>query len=259
MTSPEPLVRFYDLSGPKPWSPACWRTRYALNYKRIPYTVTKLSYPDIKPTCEKLVPSMEGLHATVPIIEILAPPYAVLNDSTPIAELLNERFTEKDGYRELKGIEETKKYEEETLYRGRAIFRWICYDVWANALDENDGSKEFFRSTREERLGCPLKDILKVRGGGEEAVIEDHKVQWLQLKERMSGEDGKGEREFSSQMVREKYGADFVPTATYLDFYDASQFKWIEAANAEKGKKLMNLYGDDTFVKLMNKVKDYET
>lgn len=47
-------------------------------------------------------------------------------------------------------------------------------------------------------------------------------------------------------------------TATYLDFYDASLVKWIEAANAEKGKRLMNLYGDDTFVKLMNKVKDYE-
>lgn len=37
-------------------------------------------------------------------------------------------------------------------------------------------------------------------------------------------------------------------TATYLDFYDASLVKWIEAANAEKGKRLMNLYGDDTFV-----------
>jgi hypothetical protein len=160
--------------------------------------VTKLPYPDIKPTAEKLFPSMEGIHATDPIIEILAPPYAVLNDSTPIAELLNERFTEKDGYRELKMIEETKVYEDETTYRNRAIFRWICYDVWANALDENDGSKEYFKSTREPRLG-PLEDILEVRGGGEEAVIEDHKVQWLKLKERMSEEDGKDDREFYFQ------------------------------------------------------------
>jgi len=239
MTPPEPLVRFYDISGPKPWSPSCWRTRYALNYKRIPYTVTKISYPDIKPIAEKLLPSMEGLKATAPIIEILAPPYAALNDSTPIAELLNQRFTEEDGYRELKGIEETKKYEEDTSNRHPAILRWVCYDVWANALDENDGSKEYFRSTREKKWGCPLEDILEVMGGGEEAVIQDLKVQWLKLKERMSGEDGKGE-------------------PTYLDFYEASLVRWIEAANAEKGKKLMNLYGDDTFTKLMNKVKDYE-
>jgi hypothetical protein len=46
--------------------------------------------------------------------------------------------------------------------------------------------------------------------------------------------------------------------ATYIDFYDASLFRWVEGANVEKGKGLMNLYGDDTFTKLMNKVKPYE-
>jgi ketosteroid isomerase-like protein len=49
-----------------------------------------------------------------------------------------------------------------------------------------------------------------------------------------------------------------LSTATYIDFVDASNFRWVEAANAEKGKRLMNLYGDDTFTKLMNKVKPYE-
>jgi hypothetical protein len=47
-------------------------------------------------------------------------------------------------------------------------------------------------------------------------------------------------------------------TATYIDFYDASRIRWVEAANSEKGKRLMNLYGDDTFIKLVNKVKPYE-
>ena len=46
--------------------------------------------------------------------------------------------------------------------------------------------------------------------------------------------------------------------ATYIDFFDASLFRWVEAANAEKGVRLMNLYEDDTFTKLMNKVKPYE-
>ena len=46
--------------------------------------------------------------------------------------------------------------------------------------------------------------------------------------------------------------------ATYIDFADASNFRWVEAANAEKGKRLVNLYDDDTFIKLMNKVKPYE-
>jgi hypothetical protein len=47
-------------------------------------------------------------------------------------------------------------------------------------------------------------------------------------------------------------------TATYIDFFDASLFRWVEAANAEKGQRLMSLYGDDTFTKLMNVVKPYE-
>ncbi len=103
------LVRFYDLSGPKPWSPACWCTRYALNYKGIPY--------------------------------------------------------------------ETSKY----------------------SLDKTDGSREFFRRTREERLGCLLSEIVEKKCGGEEKCLENLKQQWLPLKERMANEDGTGERKYSSE------------------------------------------------------------
>jgi hypothetical protein len=47
--------------------------------------------------------------------------------------------------------------------------------------------------------------------------------------------------------------------ASYLDFWDAGHVKWVERSSDEKMAKLMNLYGDDTFVKLMRKVKPYET
>jgi hypothetical protein len=45
--------------------------------------------------------------------------------------------------------------------------------------------------------------------------------------------------------------------ATYVDFYDAGHVKWIEASSKEKFEKLMDLYGDDTFRKLMKKVEKY--
>lgn len=132
-------------------------TRYALNFKGIPYTVTKLSYPGIKPKCEELFSDMTGLEATVPIIEILQPPYKALNDSTPIAKLLNERFTEADGYKHLKDVEKVDEYEDNPPNPGRGVFMWIVYDVWANALDPNDGSKEFFKTTREKRFEMDRK------------------------------------------------------------------------------------------------------
>lgn len=157
MATREPLVRFYDLSGPKPWSPACWMTRYALNYKQIPYTVTNLSYPAIRPKCEELFPDMTGLEATVPIIEILQPPYKALNDSTPIVNLLNERFTEKDGFKHLKGLDTQEEYRKSLGKVSRLVFQWIVNDVYTNSLDPSDGSKEYFKKTREEFLGCECK------------------------------------------------------------------------------------------------------
>ncbi|KAF8865285.1 hypothetical protein BDZ45DRAFT_668724 [Acephala macrosclerotiorum] len=116
---------------------------------------------------------------------------------------------------------------------------WIVYDVWQNALDPNDGSKEYFKMTREERMEMELKDFLPVKGGGEEATIEKIRGSWVGLQERMKNEDGTGE-------------------PTYIDFYDASLLRWVEAASHEKYEKLLGIYGDDTFIKLMKKVSKYE-
>ncbi|TVY73470.1 hypothetical protein LSUE1_G005126 [Lachnellula suecica] len=229
MATPEQLVRLYDLSSPKPWSPACWCTRFALNYKGIPHTTVPLSYPAIAPKCSELFPSMTGLEETVLIIEILALLYKALNDSALIARLLNERYTEADSYKDLKHVDEADEYDgKELKYLGRPI----------NALDKEDDSREFFKRTREEFLMCELGDIMEVRGHGEAAVLEDLKVRWIILRERMAKEDGSGE-------------------PNYMDFVDASHVKWIEGASEEKLAKLMTLYGDDTSIKLMKKVGPY--
>jgi hypothetical protein len=69
--------------------------------------------------------------------------------------------------------------------------------VWVNALDKEDGSREFFKSTREADAKCDLKDVMDVKGGGEEKVLEDIKTAWLPLQSRMKNEDGTGERKAS--------------------------------------------------------------
>lgn len=48
-----------------------------------------------------------------------------------------------------------------------------------------------------------------------------------------------------------------VVLATNVDFFDAGLLKWIEAASPEKLEKVMNLYGDDTFTKLIKKTGKY--
>ena len=170
-----------------------------LNYKGIPYTTVKISYPEIKPTVEKLLPSMDNVESTVPIIEVLGPDYKALNDSVPIANYLNERFTEKDGFKFLAGLDEIEKYAEKTGMIFRPVSRWITYDIYKNGvLDPNDGSKEYFKNAREQFSKCQMKDIIEVRAGGETALWKDMHTSWEPLRERVKGEDGSGEREFSS-------------------------------------------------------------
>jgi len=182
---------------------------------------------------------MTGLEATAPIIEILQPPYKALNDSTPIAKLLNERFTEKDGFKHMKDVEKLEEYRNKLGSIAGPIVSWVLYDVYANALDPSDGSKEYFKETREKSRGCELKDVLQTKGGGEEKVLQLLKERWIPLQERMKNEDGTGD-------------------PTYIDFSDASIVRWVEAASKEKYQKLLNLYSDDTFIKLMKKVEKYE-
>jgi hypothetical protein len=69
--------------------------------------------------------------------------------------------------------------------------------VWVNALDKEDGSREFFKSTREADAKCDLKDVMDVKGRGEEKVLGDIKTAWLPLQSRMKNEDGTGERKAS--------------------------------------------------------------
>lgn len=135
---------------------------------------------------------MTGLEATVPIIEILGPNYKALNDSTPIAMLLNERFTEEMGFKHLKDVEKRADYNS---WPGRGIIRWIINDIYENALDPNDGSREYFKSTREAHTNCDLKDVTQVLGGGEDAVWEELKQGWATCRDRMKEDDGTGERE----------------------------------------------------------------
>lgn len=85
---------------------------------------------------------MTDISATVPTIEILQPPRHAPNDSTPIVKLLNERFTEKDGYREMKRVDEVVEFDASGgMHMGRAVIRWIVNDVYENALDRDDGSR----------------------------------------------------------------------------------------------------------------------
>lgn len=199
MATEKPLIRFYDLSGPIPWSPKCWNTRFVLNFKNVPYETIQVPFPGVKPTCEKLFGDLEatGVDDSVPIIELLETPnrpYKVLNDSTPIAELLEKTFPPEEGYKPIVGLDQIRQYEKE---RGRLlgwILRFIAPYIYENCVDPTDGSREFFKRTREGFFKCSLDEVMDVAGGGEENVLKELATCWEALRVRMQSDDGTGER-----------------------------------------------------------------
>jgi glutathione S-transferase len=137
------IVKFYDLLSVHPkvwWSTNTYKTRFVLNYKRIPYTVVGIHYPDIEETSKSLGlgPSDRRPTWTLPIIEYEG---SVVRGSFDIAKFLDSKFRE----RPIVGIEceKSQEYVRKTLVP--AIWQMTGPMVPA-ILDQRD--QEFFRRTR---------------------------------------------------------------------------------------------------------------
>ncbi|TFK35272.1 hypothetical protein BDQ12DRAFT_635314 [Crucibulum laeve] len=93
------MIILYDISSllpEKAWSPSTWKTRYCLNYKRIPYRTEWIEFCDIEPTCISLGIAPAGVryekpHYTFPVIHDTSNGFC-LADSAAIAEYLDEKY-----------------------------------------------------------------------------------------------------------------------------------------------------------------------
>jgi len=78
------------------WSPNTWKTRFVLNYKRLPYKTVWVSYPDIASTLSSLglEPLASGPAYTLPVIE--DPTHSgspiFIRDSAVIAQYLEATY-----------------------------------------------------------------------------------------------------------------------------------------------------------------------
>ncbi|KAI9258967.1 hypothetical protein BDA99DRAFT_514632 [Phascolomyces articulosus] len=80
-----------ELSSPKEfWSPNTCKTRFALNYKGIPYKTVWLKFPEVRQEIPKLTKSKA--HPTVPIIVDIRNGNKVVQESWEIAKYLEEAY-----------------------------------------------------------------------------------------------------------------------------------------------------------------------
>ena len=142
-------MELYDLVGVNDlrFSPFCWRTKAALAYKKIPYTTVPVRFTDK----DKLAFSGQD---RVPVIKDNG---TVVYDSWTIAGYLEKQQPEPRIFPGL-GLKEACRLF--TLYVDRtvhpALLPLLIADIFAK-VDPAD--REYFRTSREERLGMTLEAI----------------------------------------------------------------------------------------------------
>ncbi|KIW53851.1 hypothetical protein PV05_06262 [Exophiala xenobiotica] len=158
-TPTEPEIVLYDLACTKHvcFSPAVWRIRLMLNYKRVPYRTIFLEFPDIEHTLKGLglVPSESASGKyTVPAIQHV-PTDTYMMDSAPIAQFLESTYP--DRAVPLKS-ELGSEIEAKARAVGGAAFRMSVMPREIGILSPR--VQEYFRRTREASLGHRLEDLL---------------------------------------------------------------------------------------------------
>ncbi|EGC43854.1 lignin degradation protein [Histoplasma capsulatum var. duboisii H88] len=222
-------VHFFDIASKLPipfksWSPNTLRTRLVLNYKKIPYTQSFISYPDIAPLLQSLsVPPLPGStnYLPYPLPAITHPatlahptanPHGVMNDSWPIALHLEGAFPAPD---------------HPTLFPSAgshalalAVMKLVSALVPATRrilvpqipalLDERGAA--YFRRTREEMFGVTLEAMAGDKRGVGQA--------W---------ESVEADVELVRQMLRGRGGPFFEGAeAGYADFVFVAFLTWYE-------------------------------
>ncbi|KAI0035011.1 hypothetical protein K488DRAFT_44207 [Vararia minispora EC-137] len=165
----EPIV-FYDVPQAVPegadpseraWSPHTWKTRYALNMKKLPYTTTWIEYPDMAGELQKYgVAQEKRLYRGVPkytVPTIIDPnTKRAVADSEAIALYLDDHYPD-IGPRFFPP--HTRSLQCAMVQRTRdltgMVFRQIVYETWRVMTPR---AQPYIRESREILLGVKLED-----------------------------------------------------------------------------------------------------
>ncbi|GJJ16161.1 hypothetical protein Clacol_010441 [Clathrus columnatus] len=172
-----PSIVLYDVAGKiKPWNILTIRTRMVLEYKKIPYRIVWLEYPEIKPTMISIGAKPGGIDPTdgspwytVPVIldEINVGPDGKpvpIADSWSIVEYLDEKFPDRPllpkGSKGLQGLFHQSFMEIGVL----GIVSLTLPRFYENL---NEASQPYFRTTREAYFKKPITEMCPPKGSAE--------------------------------------------------------------------------------------------
>jgi glutathione S-transferase len=148
-------ITMYDLAGVEAnrrFSPFCWRARMALAHKGLEVETVPWRFTEK----DKLPAPNEG---RVPVI---VDGGAVVHDSSAIADYLEERYGDRPSLfpgEAARGLSKfVQNWTDTVLQMG--LIGLIVLDIWKHIGPQD---QEYFRSSREARLGKSLEDLVKDR------------------------------------------------------------------------------------------------
>ncbi|KAJ7121542.1 hypothetical protein C8R44DRAFT_831646 [Mycena epipterygia] len=240
-----PIV-FYDIPSTIPhkaWSPNTWKTRYALNYKGIPYKTVWVEYPEIEALSKELgaaptTTKPDGRpHYTLPMIQDPSTG-AVVSDSTKIAVYLDATYPD---------APRLMPPRTEGLFRAfeaaatASIAPILPYGLPASNARLNPVSEAYYRSTREANYRTTMEDMTPK---GEADVVA-----WGKLKEGFGKMD---------EWVRAGGGEYLMgDTPCYADLWMAGYVLWIKLVLPDKWKDVESWH-EGRWATLLRNLEKYE-
>ncbi|EAW09382.1 glutathione S-transferase family protein [Aspergillus clavatus NRRL 1] len=238
MASDTPL-HFFDINstlpGPsKSWSPNTLKTRIALNYKRIPYTQSWVSYPDIAPLLSSLaVPKSPTQTAyTLPAIthdSVTSNPTGTLMDSLAIAHHLEATFPTPPLFPSGDASYALALAVHKLISIAFSTARPLILPPVADFLDPR--AQEYFVRTRSAAFGQPLADVRPRDPERVRALTADTLKDLEIVVQMLRGWEGK------------KSNGPFFEgeTAGYADFIVVAFLAWAERADQELWRAILGL------------------
>jgi glutathione S-transferase len=220
------------------------KTRMILNYKRIPYTESFISYPDIRPLLLSLsILPLPGFSIPYTLPAILSPavPTSInqlhaINDSLPIALHLEHAFP---------SPEYPSIFPSVGSYTVADIVGRLLVDVInlarpliapgiVNILD--DQGAKYFRETREKSFGKPLEEVAPT-GTDLDSTWEKIEQACKPLLQMLHENGGKKGPFIEGDML------------SYGDILIVSFLVWVERANPANWQKVLD-FGEGGFGRL---------
>ncbi|KAK3497887.1 uncharacterized protein B0T23DRAFT_452053 [Neurospora hispaniola] len=230
MANQDQQITFFDIPSKdgRTWTLNPWKTRFALNYKSLPYHTQWLEYPDIRPTLSPHLPpaAPEPSTSSYTIPAIRFPDGTYMMDSKTIAVALEERYPAPQ-YPSLH-LDTPALAKLESLMpgmMGKLVGVFVPGAV-KNILGPK--SQPYFISTREAAFGMSIDELQKTQGGVQayEKIREELQEATALLKQNTAGPFFEGDK------------------VSYADFVWAGFLLFMKYADAEGFDKLLEATGD---------------